>query len=151
MKKKSSYSDCLMIFWNSLADFFFLISAITQNLRESFSNCNVKKREENVCSKEKIQVFFSLKIQDLVLFCGMKIIIFHAWLLPLIKYLFSYYSFHLIHIHQYFIYKNIIKNIWAAIRQNQRNVFAASMDPNQSAHLGSLIRIHAFRYQFLYL
>jgi hypothetical protein len=35
--------------------------------------------------------------------------------------------------------------------QNQHNGFATSMDPDQPAHLGSLIKIHAVRYRFLYL
>jgi hypothetical protein len=34
-------------------------------------------------------------------------------------------------------------------RQNQRNVSATSMDPDQPAHLRSLIRIHAVRYQLI--
>jgi hypothetical protein len=40
---------------------------------------------------------------------------------------------------------------WAASWQNQRNAFATSMDPDQPAHPHSLIKIHAVRYQFLYL
>jgi hypothetical protein len=43
------------------------------------------------------------------------------------------------------------KNIWAVSQQNQHNGFATSMDPDQPAHPRSLIRIHAVRYQFLYL
>jgi hypothetical protein len=43
------------------------------------------------------------------------------------------------------------KLIWAAPWQNQPNGFATSMDPDQPAHPCSLIRIHAVRYQFLYL
>jgi hypothetical protein len=43
------------------------------------------------------------------------------------------------------------KNIWAVSWQNQNNGFATSMDPDQPAHPRSLIRIHAVRYQFLYL
>jgi hypothetical protein len=39
--------------------------------------------------------------------------------------------------------------IWAASRQNQRNSFATSMDPDQPAHPHSLIRIHAVRLQTL--
>jgi hypothetical protein len=38
---------------------------------------------------------------------------------------------------------NILKHIGAASRQNQHNGFATSMDPDQPAHLRSLIRIHA--------
>jgi hypothetical protein len=40
---------------------------------------------------------------------------------------------------------------WAASWQNQHTAFAASMDPDQPAHPRNLIRIHAVRYQFLYL
>jgi hypothetical protein len=35
--------------------------------------------------------------------------------------------------------------------KNQHSAFATSMDPDQPAHLRSLIRIHAVRYQFFYL
>jgi hypothetical protein len=42
-------------------------------------------------------------------------------------------------------------NIWAAPWQNQHNAFATSMDPDQPAHLRSLIGVHAIRYQFPYL
>jgi hypothetical protein len=41
--------------------------------------------------------------------------------------------------------------IWAVSRQNQHNGFATSMDPDQPVLRRSLIRIHAVRYQFLYL
>jgi hypothetical protein len=41
--------------------------------------------------------------------------------------------------------------IWAVSRQNQHSAFATSMDTDQPAHSRSLIRIHAVRYQFLYL
>jgi hypothetical protein len=37
----------------------------------------------------------------------------------------------------------------AVSRQNQHNGFATSMDPDQPAHLRSLIRIHAARLQTL--
>jgi hypothetical protein len=36
-------------------------------------------------------------------------------------------------------------------RQNQHSGFATSMDPDLPAHPHSLIKIHAVRYQFLYL
>jgi hypothetical protein len=47
--------------------------------------------------------------------------------------------------------KDVSLIIWAVSRQNQHNGFATSMDPDQPAHPRSLIRIHAVRYQFLYL
>jgi hypothetical protein len=37
--------------------------------------------------------------------------------------------------------------IWAVSWQNQHSAFATSMDPDQAAHLHSLIRIHAVRLQ----
>ena len=43
-----------------------------------------------VYNKQKIQVF-SINT-DLFSSCGMKIIIFHSWLSPLVKYLFSHHS-----------------------------------------------------------
>jgi cytosine/uracil/thiamine/allantoin permease len=46
---------------------------------------------------------------------------------------------------------SLILLIWAASQQNQHRAFATSMDPDQPAHLRSLIRIHACCYQFLYL
>jgi hypothetical protein len=45
----------------------------------------------------------------------------------------------------------LMKNKWAASWQNQHSSFATSMNPDQSVHPRSLIRIHAVRYQFLYL
>jgi hypothetical protein len=38
-----------------------------------------------------------------------------------------------------------------AMTKTQHNGFATSMDPDQPAHPRSLIKIHAVRYQFLYL
>jgi hypothetical protein len=43
----------------------------------------------------------------------------------------------------------VLNTIWATSRQNQHSVFATSMDPDQPAHLRSLIRIHAVRLQTL--
>jgi hypothetical protein len=43
------------IFTGVLPEYFLLKSASAQNLRESLSNCNVKK-EKNVYNKQKIQV-----------------------------------------------------------------------------------------------
>jgi hypothetical protein len=40
---------------------------------------------------------------------------------------------------------------WAAPWQNQHSAFAANMNPDKPVHPRSLIRIHAVRYQFLYL
>jgi hypothetical protein len=45
--------------------------------------------------------------------------------------------------------KTYIIFIWAASRQNQRNVLATSMDPDQPAHPCSLIRINVVRLQTL--
>jgi hypothetical protein len=42
---------------------------------------------------------------------------------------------------------SLVNTIWAAPWQNQHNVFATSMDPDQPAYLCSLIRIHAVRLQ----
>jgi hypothetical protein len=47
--------------------------------------------------------------------------------------------------------KYLRKLIWASSRQNQHNGFPTSIDPDQPEHPRSLIRIHAVRYQFLYL
>jgi hypothetical protein len=42
-------------------------------------------------------------------------------------------------------------NILAASQQNQHNGFATSMDPDQPAHLRSLIRTYAVRLQTHYV
>jgi hypothetical protein len=75
------------IFTGVLPDYFLLNSASAQNLREILSNFNVKK-EKNVYNKQKMQAFS----------CGMKITIFHSWLPPLMKYLFSYHSMKINHV-----------------------------------------------------
>jgi hypothetical protein len=48
-------------------------------------------------------------------------------------------------------YRCLCINKWAASRQNQHSAFATSMASDQPAHPRSLTRIHAVRYQFLYL
>jgi hypothetical protein len=51
--------------------------------REYFLFIRLKK-EKLYYNKQKIQVFFINK--GFISSCGMKIIIFHSWLLPLMKY-----------------------------------------------------------------